>query len=170
NGGQTCTAWTRMLVHQDQYEQALDLAKGFADGFVPGDPLDPSTKLGPLVSRAQLERVRGFIDTGLAEGARLVTGGTARPDGAGRGHYIAATVLGDVDQNATVAQEEIFGPVLSVIPFRDEDEALRIANNSRYGLSGAVWAADQDRAVAFARRVRTGSVDVNGGAYNPMAP
>ena len=170
NGGQTCTAWTRMLVHQDQYEQALDLAKGFADGFVPGDPLDPSTKLGPLVSRAQLERVRGFIDTGLAEGARLVTGGTARPDGAGRGHYIAATVLGDVDQNATVAQEEIFGPVLSVIPFRDEDEALRIANNSRYGLSGAVWSADQDRAVAFARRVRTGSVDVNGGAYNPMAP
>ena len=170
NGGQTCTAWTRMLVHQDLYEQALDLAEDFAEGFVPGDPLDPSTKLGPMVSGAQLERVRGFIDTGVAEGARVVTGGTAAPDGLDRGHYVRATVLADVDQDATVAQEEIFGPVLSVIPFRDEDEALRIANNSRYGLAGGVWAGDQDRAVAFARQVRTGSIDVNGGAYNPLAP
>ncbi|TDE35184.1 aldehyde dehydrogenase family protein [Actinomadura sp. 6K520] len=170
NGGQTCTAWTRMLVHQDHYEQALDLAKGFAEGFTPGDPMDPSTKLGPLVSKAQLDRVRGFIDTGVCEGARVVTGGTATPAGLDRGHFIAATVLADVDQDATVAQEEIFGPVLSVIPFRDEDEALQIANNSRYGLAGGVWAADQDRAIAFARQVRTGSIDVNGGAFNPMAP
>ncbi|MFC4051394.1 aldehyde dehydrogenase family protein [Actinomadura syzygii] len=170
NGGQTCTAWTRMLVHQDLYEQALDLVKGAAEGYAPGDPLDSSTRLGPLVSKTQLERVRGFIDTGVAEGARVVTGGTAAPDGFDRGHYIAPTVLADVDQDATVAQEEIFGPVLSVIPFRDDDEALRIANNSRYGLAGGVWSADQDRALAFARRVKTGSIDVNGGAYNPLAP
>ncbi|TMR06701.1 aldehyde dehydrogenase family protein [Actinomadura soli] len=170
NGGQTCTAWTRMLVHQDLYEQALELAKGFAEGFAPGDPLDPSTRLGPMVSRAQLERVRGFIDTGVSEGARVVTGGSGPPDGFDRGHYVAATVLADVDQDATVAQEEIFGPVLSVIPFRDEDEALQIANNSRYGLAGGVWAAEKDRALAFARQVKTGSIDVNGGAYNPMAP
>ncbi|MFI0484617.1 aldehyde dehydrogenase family protein [Actinomadura sp. 9N215] len=170
NGGQTCTAWTRMLVHQDLYAEALELAKGFAEGFAPGDPLDPSTKLGPMVSRTQLERVRGFIDTGVSEGARVLTGGSGAPDGFDRGHYVAATVLADVDQDATVAQEEIFGPVLSVIPFRDEDEALQIANNSRYGLAGGVWAAEQDRALAFARQVRTGSIDVNGGAYNPMAP
>lgn len=170
NGGQTCTAWTRMLVHQDLYGEALELAKGFAEGFTPGDPLDPSTRLGPMVSGAQLERVRGFIDTGVSEGARVVTGGSAAPDGFERGHYVAATVLADVDQDATVAQEEIFGPVLSVIPFRDEDEALQIANNSRYGLAGGVWAAEKDRALAFARQVRTGSIDVNGGAYNPMAP
>jgi aldehyde dehydrogenase (NAD+) len=170
NGGQTCTAWTRMLVHADLYEQAVDLAKGFAEAFTPGDPLDPSTKLGPMVSGRQLDRVRGYIDTGLAEGARLVTGGTGTPDGFERGHYIAATVLADVAPDATVAQEEIFGPVLSMIPFRDDDEALSIANNSKYGLAGGVWSADRDRALAFARQVRTGSIDVNGGAYNPLAP
>jgi aldehyde dehydrogenase (NAD+) len=170
NSGQTCTAWTRMLVHADLYEQAVELAGGIAAGFLPGDPLDPSTKLGPMVSAAQLERVRGYIDTGIAEGARLAAGGSGKPEGVERGHFVSATVLADVDQNATVAQEEIFGPVLSMISFRDEDEALAIANNSEYGLHGGVWSADQDRALAFARRVRTGSIDVNGGAYNPVAP
>lgn len=170
NGGQTCTAWTRMLVPADRHNEALQLAASYAAGFAPGDPLNPKTKLGPLVSRTQLDRVRGFIDTGIAEGAELVTGGTASPDGFDKGWFIAPTVFGGVDPEAAIAQEEIFGPVLSVIPFRDESEALDIANNSKYGLHGAVWSGDADRALAFARRVRTGQIDVNGGAYNPLAP
>ncbi|HLU56876.1 MAG TPA: aldehyde dehydrogenase family protein [Pseudonocardia sp.] len=170
NGGQTCTAWTRMLVPADHYDEAVDLAASTAAGYRPGDPLDPATKLGPVVSAAQRERVRGYIRTGIEEGARLVTGGAEPPAGFERGYYVAPTVLADVDPNSTVAQEEIFGPVLSVIRYTDEEEALEIANNSQYGLSGAVWSADQERALAFARRVRTGSIDVNGGRYNPLAP
>ncbi|MPZ63397.1 MAG: aldehyde dehydrogenase family protein [Propionibacteriales bacterium] len=170
NAGQTCTAWTRMLVHRDQYAEALGLAERFAAGYPPGDPLARDTRLGPLVSSAQRDRVRGYIDTGIEEGARLVTGGVAPPDGFERGYYVSPTVLADVDPDATVAQEEIFGPVLSVIPYADDDEALRIANNSTYGLAGAVWSADSGRAESFARGVRTGSIDVNGGQYNPVAP
>ncbi len=170
NGGQTCTAWTRMLAPTSQYDEVVGLAAEFAAGYPPGDPLDPATKLGPLVSGAQRDRVRSYIETGVKEGARLVTGGAQQPAGINRGHYVAPTVLADVDPDSTVAQEEIFGPVLSVIPYADEEEALRIANNSRYGLAGAVWSGDQQRAEAFARRVRTGSIDVNGGAYNPLAP
>jgi acyl-CoA reductase-like NAD-dependent aldehyde dehydrogenase len=170
NGGQTCTAWTRMLVHDDQYDDAVELAASIAAGYTPGDPLDPSTKLGPMVSAAQRDRVQGFIRTGVDEGARIATGGADRPEGVDRGYYVAPTVLADVAPGSTVAQQEIFGPVLSVIRYSDENEALEIANNSDYGLSGAVWSADQDRALAFARRVRTGSIDVNGGRYNPLAP
>ncbi|WP_170200550.1 aldehyde dehydrogenase family protein [Prauserella endophytica] len=170
NGGQTCTAWTRLLVPADRHAEAAELAGEFAAGFAPGDPLDPKTKLGPLVSAAQRERVRGFIAKGVEEGARLVTGGADTPAGFERGYYVSPTVFADVDPDSTIAQEEIFGPVLSVIPFRDTDDALRIANNSRYGLHGAVWSADSDRALAFARQVRTGQIDVNGGAYNPLAP
>jgi aldehyde dehydrogenase (NAD+) len=170
NAGQTCTAWTRMLVPADRHEEALELAKGFAEGFVPGDPLDPKTKLGPLVSAAQRDRVREFIRKGIEDGARLVTGGPDAPEGRDRGYFVKPTVFGDVHPDSTLAQEEIFGPVLSVIPFADEDEALAIANNSRYGLHGSVWSGDRDRALAFARRVRTGQIDVNGGTYNPLAP
>ncbi len=122
------------------------------------------------MSAAARQRVRGYIETGLAEGARLVTGGAEPPDGLDTGYFVRPTVLADVHPDATVAQEEIFGPVLSVIRYSDEDEALAIANNSPYGLAGAVWSADTDRALAFARRMRTGSVDVNGGAYNHRAP
>jgi aldehyde dehydrogenase (NAD+) len=170
NGGQTCTAWTRMLVPADRQEDALELAKRFAEGFRTGDPLDPATKLGPMVSRAQRDRVRGFIERGIAEGARLVTGGAEAPEGRETGYFVAPTVFGHVRPDSTLAQEEIFGPVLSVLPYHDEADALAIANNSRYGLHGAVWSADQDRAVRFARGVRTGQIDVNGGAYNPLAP
>jgi len=170
NGGQTCTAWTRMVVPAARQEEVLELARAAAEGFAPGDPADPATKLGPLVSAAQRERVRGYIATGLAEGARLVTGGAAAPAGRERGFFVAPTVFGGVAPDSRIAQEEIFGPVLSVLPYRDEDEALAIANDSDYGLHGAVWSADQDRAVAFARRVRTGQIDVNGAAYNPLAP
>ncbi|MEU0948696.1 aldehyde dehydrogenase family protein [Streptomyces canus] len=170
NGGQTCTAWTRMLVHEDSYEEAVELAASIAVGYAPGDPLDPSTKLGPMVSAPQRDRVRGFIRTGLAEGARLAAGGFEQPDGVDRGYYVSPTVLANVTPDSTVAQQEIFGPVLSVLSYSDEEQALEIANNSKFGLSGAVWSADQDRALAFARRVRTGAVDVNGGRFNPLAP
>ncbi|WP_326836611.1 aldehyde dehydrogenase family protein [Amycolatopsis rhabdoformis] len=170
NAGQTCTAWTRMLVPREKHEEAAALAKKFAEGFTAGDPLDAKTKLGPLVSAAQRERVREFITKGVAEGATLVTGGAEAPEGLDTGYFVRPTVFADVDPDSTIAQEEIFGPVLSIIPFDDEEDALRIANNSKYGLHGAVWSGDQDRALAFARRVRTGQIDVNGGAYNPLAP
>lgn len=170
NSGQTCTAWTRLLVDDARYEEAVALAASVADSYSPGDPTQPSTRLGPLVSAAQRERVRTYVETGVEEGARLVTGGVDAPEGLDTGYFMRPTVLADVHPDATVAQEEIFGPVLSVIRYRDEVEALQIANNSPYGLAGAVWSADNDRALAFARQMRTGSVDVNGGAYNHLAP
>ncbi|MFF1664957.1 aldehyde dehydrogenase family protein [Streptomyces sp. NPDC055898] len=170
NGGQTCTAWTRMLVPAQHHDEAMELTKSIAEGFVPGDPLDPKTKLGPLVSGAQRDRVHGFIRQGIEAGARLVTGGSTAPEGFERGYFVRPTVFGGVDPDSVIAQEEIFGPVLSIIPFEGDDEALAIANNSAFGLHGAVWSADQDRAIAFARQVRTGQIDVNGGAFNPLAP
>jgi aldehyde dehydrogenase (NAD+) len=165
NSGQTCTAWTRMLVHRDVYDEAVSTASTAAAAYRTGDPFDEATRLGPLVSAGQRDRVRGFI--GRA-GARLVAGGpdAAVPD---RGYFVAPTVYADVDPDSELAQEEIFGPVLSIIPFRDDDEAVAIANHSRYGLAGAVWGSDE-RALAVARRMRTGAVDVNGGAFNPLAP
>ncbi|MCZ7438427.1 aldehyde dehydrogenase family protein [Micromonospora sp. WMMC241] len=169
NSGQTCTAWTRMLVHRDRYDEALELAATAVAGYRLGDPFDPATRLGPLVSAAQADRVRGHVDRALADGARLVAGGPAAPLPP-RGHFVAPTVLADVHPDSALAQEEVFGPVLAVIPFTDTDEAVAIANNSRYGLAGAVWSADEDAALAVARRLRTGQVDVNGGAFNPLAP
>ncbi|MFI7210243.1 aldehyde dehydrogenase family protein [Micromonospora maritima] len=169
NSGQTCTAWTRMLVHRDRYAEALDLVAAAVAGYRPGDPFDPATRLGPLVSAAQAQRVRGHVDRALADGARLVAGGPDAPLPP-RGHFVAPTVFADVHPDSALAQEEVFGPVLAVIPFADTDEAVAIANNSRYGLAGAVWSADSDAALAVARRLRTGQVDVNGGAFNPLAP
>jgi aldehyde dehydrogenase (NAD+) len=169
NSGQTCTAWTRMLVHRDRYDEALGLVERAAEGYRLGDPFDPATRLGPLVSAAQADRVRGHIDRAIADGARLVTGGPDAPVPA-RGHFVAPTVLADVHPDSALAQEEVFGPVLAVIPFADDDEAVSIANNSRYGLAGAVWSADADRALAVARRLRTGAVDINGAPFNPLAP
>jgi aldehyde dehydrogenase (NAD+) len=169
NSGQTCTAWTRMLVHRSRYDEALAIAAEAAAGQTLGDPFDEGTRLGPLASAAQRETVRGYIEQGLAAGARLIAGGLDAPV-PDRGHFVAATVLADVDPDSVVAQEEIFGPVLVVIPFDSDDEAVAIANNSRYGLAGAVWSGDEERALAVARRMRTGAVDVNGGAFNPLAP
>ncbi len=170
NSGQTCTAWTRMLVPADRYDEAVELAAGFADNYVVGDPTDAATKLGPLVSAAQRDKVRGLIDTAVSEGARLAAGGSEAPDGLDRGYYVRPTILADVDPDSTIAQEEVFGPVLSMLRYADEDDAVAIANNSRYGLHGAVWSTDEDRARAVALRMRTGSVDINGAAYNPLAP
>jgi aldehyde dehydrogenase (NAD+) len=168
NSGQTCTAWTRMLVHDSQYDEAVELAAASAAGYATGDPFEAGTRLGPLVSAAQRERVTAYIDKGVAEGARLVTGGTERRHD--KGHFVEPTVFADVTTEMTIAQEEIFGPVLSILSYVDEDEALRIANDSDYGLAGAVWSGDSDHAVAFARRMQTGQVDINGGAFNPAAP
>ncbi|SCL24811.1 Acyl-CoA reductase [Micromonospora rhizosphaerae] len=169
NSGQTCTAWTRMLVHRDRYDEALDLAARAVGTYTLGNPFDPATRLGPLVSAAQAERVRGHVERALADGARLVAGGPDAPLPP-RGHFVAPTVFADVHPDSALAQEEVFGPVLAVIPFADTDEAVAIANNSRYGLAGAVWSADEEQALAVARRLRTGQVDVNGGAFNPLAP
>src|SRR6185436_7327303 len=170
NSGQTCTALTRMLVPQSKYEEAAKLAAEAAKGFTVGDPLAETTKLGPLSSQAQLERVRSYIKKGLDEGAELVAGGAEPPEGAPQGgYYVRPTVFGRVKNSMAIAQEEIFGPVLAIIPYRDEEEAVRIANDTVYGLAGAVWSKDESRAQRVARRIRAGQVDVNGGAFNMNA-
>jgi acyl-CoA reductase-like NAD-dependent aldehyde dehydrogenase len=171
NSGQTCTALTRMLVPQSKYEEAAKIAAELAKGFTVGDPLAETTRLGPLTSKAQLERVRGYIRKGMDEGAELVAGGVEPPEGVpAGGYYVRPTVFGKVRNDMTIAQEEIFGPVLSIIPYKDEEDAIRIANDTMYGLAGAVWSKDEARAQRVARRIRAGQVDVNGGAFNMNAP
>ena len=171
NSGQTCTALTRMLVPASRYEEAAKIAAEVAKSFTVGDPLAESTKLGPLSSAAQLERVRGYIQKGISEGAELLAGGPDMPEGApAGGYYVKPTVFGKVKNSMTIAQEEIFGPVLSIIPYESEEDAIRIANDSIYGLAGAVWSADDARAQRVARRIRAGQIDVNGGAFNMNAP
>ena len=171
NSGQTCTALTRMLVPQSRYEEAAKVAAEVAKSFTVGDPLAETTRLGPLTSQAQLERVRGYIRKGLQEGAELVAGGDTPPEGVPPGgYYVQPTVFGKVRNDMTIAQEEIFGPVLSIIPYRDEEEAVRIANDTVYGLAGAVWSKDEARAQRVARRIRAGQIDINGGAFNMNAP
>ena len=168
NSGQTCTAWTRMLVHESQYDEAVELARKTAESFTIGDPFDESTRLGPLVSKAQRDRVASYIEKGKEEGARVVTGGNAQPKE--KGYFVEPTVFADVTTGMTIAQEEIFGPVLSILSYRDEDEALQIANDSVYGLAGGVWSGDAEKAKAFARKMQTGQVDINGGSFNVAAP
>ncbi|MCM1974232.1 aldehyde dehydrogenase family protein [Streptomyces sp. G1] len=159
NSGQTCSAWTRMLVHTSQYDEAVELAVTAAAKY--------GERIGPLVNARQRDRVRGYIDKGVAEGARLVAGGTESPRE--RGYFVSPTVFADVTPEMTIAQEEIFGPVLSVLRYEDTEDALRIANGTVYGLAGAVW-GEEAEAVAFARRMETGQVDINGGRFNPRAP
>jgi aldehyde dehydrogenase (NAD+) len=168
NGGQTCTAWTRMLVPESLHSAAVELAVDATARYVVGDPLAEGTRIGPMVNAAQRDRVRGYIERGIAEGATLVAGGPSAP--LPQGFFVAPTVFAAVWPEATIAQEEIFGPVLSIIPYASEEEAAEIANGTPYGLAGAVFARERDRAVAFARRMRTGQVVVNGGAFNPLAP
>ncbi|MEV6688691.1 aldehyde dehydrogenase family protein [Streptomyces sp. NPDC051130] len=168
NTGQSCNALTRMLVHRDQYEEAVALAASAVAKYTTGDPTQPGTRVGPVVNAKQRDRVRAYIVKGVEEGARLVAGGPEAPHE--HGYFVAPTVFADVTPEMTIAQEEIFGPVLSILRYEDEQDALRIANGTVYGLSGAVWAADEETAVAFARRMDTGQVDINGGRFNVLAP
>ncbi|MDQ5847452.1 MAG: aldehyde dehydrogenase family protein [Pseudomonadota bacterium] len=171
NSGQTCTALTRMLVPENRYQEAAKIAAEVANGFTVGDPMADTTKLGPLSSQAQLERVRAYIRQGTAEGAELLAGGAESPQGVpAGGYYVKPTVFGRVKNSMSIAQEEIFGPVLSIIAYQDEEDAVRIANDTVYGLAGAVWSKDDARAQRVARRLRAGQIDVNGGSFNLNAP
>ncbi|NOY14380.1 MAG: aldehyde dehydrogenase family protein [Deltaproteobacteria bacterium] len=170
NSGQTCNAHTRMLVPTALYEQACELAINAAQGFEPGSPLDIKTRLGPLVSAAQRDRVLDYIRKGSEAGAELLIGGEEPPDGMPLGYYVQPTLFGQVTPEMTIAQEEIFGPVLCIMNYKDEEDAIRIANATDYGLAGGVWSADSDRAERVARRLRAGQVDINGGRFNLLAP
>jgi aldehyde dehydrogenase (NAD+) len=169
NGGQTCTAWTRMLVPAAHHDEMVEMAVAAAAKYTVGDPTQESTRIGPMSSTAQQQRVNGYIEQGIAGGSTLAFGGPGPVDGLEHGAYVQPTIFANVDPNAVIAQEEIFGPVLSVIPYTDEAEAVDIANNTVYGLAGAVF-GEPDHALAVARQLRTGQVDVNGGAFNLSAP
>lgn len=170
NSGQTCTAWTRLLVHRPDLDRTLAIAKERVDALVVGDPTRPETEVGPVASAAQRHTVRGFVQRALDAGAILVAGGPDRPEGRSVGHYVRPTVLTGAAPDAEIVREEVFGPVLVVEAYDTVGDALAMANSTVYGLAGAVWGSDRARALAFARRMRTGQVDVNGGAFNPVAP
>ena len=171
NSGQTCTAFTRLLVPADKHDEIVEILRDEVESvYTLGDPAVGAGRLGPLISDTQRDRVRGFIQTGIDEGATLVTGGPEQPDGLPTGYFVKPTVFAGVRNDMTIAQAEIFGPVLSVIPYDDVDDAVAIANDTVYGLSGGVWGADIEAAKAVARRVRTGQLDINGGSFNPLAP
>jgi aldehyde dehydrogenase (NAD+) len=161
HAGQACILHSRLLLPESIHDQVVDRLVAMARAVKVGDPTDPEVQMGPLISAAQLKRVQAHVNQALDDGAKLVTGG-GRPAGLDTGFYFEPTILTEVTPDATIAQEEVFGPVLSVLRYGDDDDAVRIANNSQYGLSGAVWGADVDRAVAVARRVRTGQIAVNG--------
>jgi len=170
NSGQTCIAWSRLLVPSHLHAEAVRLAADVVASYVLGDPLDPSTTLGPLATAAHRARVRDAINAGVAEGATLVAGGAEVPAGLERGWFVRPTVFAGVHPGMAVARDEVFGPVLTILAYEDEDEAVRLANDSIYGLSAAVFSADRERALAVARRLRAGMVDVNGGGFNMLAP
>ena len=170
NSGQTCSALTRMLVPRERLAEAEQIAAAVAQQLNVADPFEPDAHLGPLVSETQRERVRGYIRKGVEEGAKLVTGGEDPPEGRDTGYFVQPTVFSEVGPDMTIAQEEIFGPVLAIIPYESEDEAVEIANNTVYGLAGGVWSGDPEHAKRVARRIRTGQVEINGAAFNPVAP
>jgi betaine-aldehyde dehydrogenase len=170
NSGQTCSAHTRLLVPESKYEEAAKIAVEVAQAFSVGDPFGGAAKLGPLVSELQRERVRSYIRKGIESGAELLAGGPEAPAGLPKGYYVKPTIFGRVKPDALIAQEEIFGPVLSIITYTDEDEAVKIANGTPYGLGGGVWSKDEEHAKKVAKRMRTGQVDINGGPFNLQAP
>ncbi len=171
NSGQTCTAHTRMLVPATRYAEAAKLAVEAAAAYRVGDPMAEGTTLGPLASKMQQDRVREYIARGIADGCELLAGGAGLPEGVNpAGYYVKPTVFGKVKWDATIAQEEIFGPVLSIITYSDEEDAIRIANSTVYGLAGGVWSGSDEHAEQIARRIRTGQVEINGGTFNLYAP
>jgi acyl-CoA reductase-like NAD-dependent aldehyde dehydrogenase len=169
NNGQICWLGTRILAPQSRYGEVVDTITGLASSLKVGEALDPSTQIGPMASARQRERVESYIAKGKAEGARLTAGG-GRPEQFDKGWFVQPTVFANVDNKFTIAQEEIFGPVLSVIPYRDEDDAVAIANDSDFGLGGSVWTADPARGAAFARRIQSGTVGVNAYMNDPTVP
>jgi acyl-CoA reductase-like NAD-dependent aldehyde dehydrogenase len=170
NAGQNCSALTRLIVPRQRLREVERLAAEIAGAQQVGDPTMGATSVGPVVSQTQHERVLAYINQGLEEGARLLSGGPKRPVGAGDGYFVAPTVFSEVRSDMTIAQEEIFGPVLAVMPYDSEEEAIEIANGTSYGLSAGVWSADPEHAKRVAMRLRTGQVKINGGAFNPVAP
>jgi aldehyde dehydrogenase (NAD+) len=169
NSGQICGAWTRMLVPASKHDEVVELAIAAAAEYTVGDPTDEGTRLGPVVSQAQRQRVISYIKQGIADGAAVATGGPGTIEGLEAGAYVQPTIFANVDPNAVIAQEEIFGPVLSVIPYANEDQAVEIANSTVYGLNGAVFGEDA-HALVVAKRLRAGQVDINGAQFNLLAP
>jgi betaine-aldehyde dehydrogenase len=169
NSGQACVGQTRILAPRSRYDEVVEKLSAAVSGMLPGLPDDAGAMIGPLISEKQRERVEGYIKKGIDEGARVVVGG-GRPDGLDSGWFVQPTVFADVDNSMTIAQEEIFGPVLAVIPYEDEDDAVRIANDSVYGLAGSVYTTDNDKALKIARKIRTGTYAVNMYAFDPGAP
>ena len=170
NSGQSCNAPSRMLVPESLYEEAVAIAAETASATRPGHPDDPETDIGPVVSAAQFEKIQGLIEAGIAEGAKVAAGGPGKPAGLETGYFVRPTVFRDVNNSMTIAREEIFGPVLCIIPYSDIDEAVAIANDSEYGLSGYVWGDSTEEAMQVARRMRTGMVHLNGAPTDVMAP
>ena len=170
NSGQSCNAPTRMLVPKAKHDEALQIAKAAAEGVKPGDPFTDGTVIGPVVSEVQFEKIQGLIQKGIDEGATLVAGGTGRPDGLNAGYFVKPTVFGDVNNDMTIAREEIFGQVLSILPYETEAEAIEIANDTPYGLSGYVQSGSVDHAVEVASQIRTGNVHINGSGPDFGAP
>jgi aldehyde dehydrogenase (NAD+) len=169
NSGQTCSAWTRMIVPRRRHDEAVEMAKAQLAKLTLGDPFDKNTRLGPLASASQRDSVLHYIEKGKKEGAAVAAGG-GRPSQFSKGFYVDPTIFANVDNSMTIAQEEIFGPVLSIIPYDTEDTAVAIANDSPYGLAGGVWAGSEERALGVAKQLRTGQVDINGGRFNVLAP
>ncbi len=169
NCGQACVGQTRILAPRSRYDEIVEKIANFVAAMPVGLPDDPSTAIGPLISEKQRERVEGYIKKGVEEGARIVTGG-GRPEGLDGGWFVQPTVFADVDNSMTIAQEEIFGPVLAVIPFDTEDDAVRIANDSVYGLAGSVYTTDNKKALEIASKIRTGTYGINMYAFDPGAP
>ncbi|HEV3128976.1 MAG TPA: aldehyde dehydrogenase family protein [Solirubrobacteraceae bacterium] len=170
NSGQTCSALTRMLVPRDKLPMVEEIARQAAEAYPVGGPFEEGIMLGPIVSDTQRQRVRSYIEKGIEEGAKLVTGGAEPPEGRATGYFVRPTVFSEVTEDMTIAQEEIFGPVLAIMPYEDEDDAVRLANGTPYGLAGGVWSGDEERAKHVARQLRTGQVEINGGTFNPLAP
>ena len=170
NTGQTCNALTRMIIHESRYEEAVELAKTRAETLLVGDPNDPRVFVGPMSSAGQRQSVLDYIQQAISDGARLVTGGTDMPEGLTTGNYVLPTIFADVTNDMTIAQEEVFGPVLVMIKYSTVDQAIEIANDTPYGLASAVWAGDKDKATAIARRIKAGQCAINGGEANHEAP